>query len=144
MERVERASRGLHVHVVVAQSLVPHAAAPVSLDDYATELMRRSAAVVQRLRSGSIELAPLQHTVARDRRSYQSLIGPFRIPGLRILADRERAGRLSAAVRACSLKPFPLIGFLSIAQLGIDANILAGSWHGSDGGSHKRASSGFC
>jgi DNA-binding response OmpR family regulator len=128
MEGQERSSRRLRVLVVEDDPLVSDVVVAALEDDYETCLVDTSAAAVESLRHGGIDLVLLDCTLPDGIDA--KLIPETDLSGIPLVlmsGDPQRMAGMSAAARACVLKPFSLAGLLSVVQQAIDGEVPAGA-----------------
>jgi DNA-binding response OmpR family regulator len=124
MERGKHSSRRLCVLVVEDDPLVSDVVVAALEDDYETSLVDTSAAAVEGLRHGGIDLVLLDCTLPDG-------IDPelipetdrFGIPLVLMSGDPQRMEGVATTARACVLKPFSLAGLLSVVQRAIDGEV---------------------
>jgi DNA-binding response OmpR family regulator len=128
MEGQECPSRRLRVLVVEDDPLVSDVVVAALEDDYETRLVDTSAAAVESLRRGGIDLVLLDCTLP-DGIDAQLIPETDRsgVPLVLMSGDPHRMAGVSATARACVLKPFSLIGLLAVVQQAIEGEVPAGA-----------------
>ena len=121
MEGQEHLSTRMRVLVVEDDPLVSDVVVAALEEDYETRLVDTSAAAVESLRQGGVDLVLLDCTLP-DGINARLIPEADRsgVPVVLMSGDPQRMEDVSATARACILKPFTITRLLSVVQTAID------------------------